>query len=35
MVTSNGKDKPMKTFESQMQILQNHTTEVTLVLDCP
>ena len=27
MDTSNGKDNPMKTFESQMQILQNHTTE--------
>ena len=34
MDTSNGKDNPMKTFESQMQILQNHTTEVNLVLDC-
>ena len=29
MVTSNGKGNPMKTFEPQMKILQNHTTEVT------
>ena len=34
MVTSNGKGNPIKTFESQMQFLQNHATEVTLVLDC-
>ena len=31
MVTSTGKDNPMKTFEPQIQILQNYTTEVT----CP
>lgn len=33
MVTFNGQDDPMKTFESQKQILKNHTTEVTRVLD--
>ena len=29
MVTSNGRGSPMKIFEPQMIILQNHTTEVT------